>query len=447
MQHFIDNLLHSKAPLMVMLRSVLILLIIFMGVARLRIIFALLANPDSFVDRDLMTYYLMAKAYLAHSNPYLPVNELAQRFLGATSDLVHPAPCTPVMILLFIPLSFLSLGNAIVTWFVIELTLLGAISYMLTILWSGKGNIPGSILIFLISLAWYPVMVDLLYGQLTILLTALILAALLALHKDKKILAGVFLGFSMAVKMYTWPLILYFAIKKDWRTFIISCLTFIGFNLTAIIVLGIHPVLEYYFRVTAQVSSIYDSFLQNYSLWSIGFRFLEGTSPTGGEFISAPPLINLPGLAPFLSAGLVILFLALGLIWANRSKKLDIPYSIMICVLILISPITWDHYYFMAIIPMTVLLYELSRHSFPTWPTILFILLIFMLFFVNERIADLIYIFNSREILEANGYRITFWSGLLEILPMLEMVVLTALLWRFGVQQDKVPGSTGPVKG
>jgi hypothetical protein len=111
MRRVINNLLYSKAPLMVVLRYVLVLLVILMGIARLRIILVLLTNPKSYLDRDLLTYYLMSKAFLADLNPYLPLNELALRFVGSPSDLTHPAPSTPIMILLFVPLALVSLGN------------------------------------------------------------------------------------------------------------------------------------------------------------------------------------------------------------------------------------------------------------------------------------------------------------------------------------------------
>ena len=439
----INNLLHSKAPLMVVLRYVLVLLVILMGIERLRIILELLTNPKSYLDRDLLTYYLMSKAFLANLNPYLPLNELALRFVGSPSDLTHPAPCTPIMILLFVPLALLSLGNSIVVWFVIEILLLVAIAYMLTILWSEKPNVLGAILIFFFMLAWYPIMVDLLYGQLTILLTALVLAAFLALRKDQKILAGILIGFSMAIKMYTWPLIVYFAVKKDWRTFMANCLTFVGLNLIALFLIGVGPITDYYLRVAMQVSSFYHSFLQNYSVWSIGYRLFEGTKPIGGDFISAPPLVSLPGFSLIVSAGLAVSFLIIGLIWAKRSKDLDIAYSIIICVLIAISPISWDHYYLMAIIPMAVLLHVLSRQSFPTWPTLIFIIIAFMLFFFNDHIADIIFILNGKEFLQATGNRITFSSSLLEILPMIELVTLSVLLWRIDVQQTKAAINSG----
>jgi alpha-1,2-mannosyltransferase len=448
MQRFINNLLYSKAPLMVVLRYLLIALIVIMGITRLRLILILLAYPDTYMDRDTLTYFLMAKAILAGINPYLPLNELSLRFVGSASDLTHPAPTTTTMALLFIPLTLFGYNNSVVIWLIIELLLLAAIAYLLPFLWNGKKNIFVSILLFFLLLAWYPVMVDLLLGQLSILLTFLLLIGLLVLRKGHKVLGGVLLGVSVAIKMITWPLIVYFVFKKDWRTVISSILTILGFNIVTLFIIGINPMLEYYLQISTQVSAIYQGFLKNYSLWSIGYRFFKGTGPMGDGYISAPPLISLPHIAPFVSAGLAVAFLVIGLIWAMRCKDLDIAYSIMICVLIAISPIAWDHYYVMLIISLVVLLHNLYEHSFPTWPTLIFIIIALSFFLINDHLDEAVLLLNSGELLKATGYQITFASSLLEVIPILELILLTVLLWQRGVAKDQVQGTetlTSPV--
>ena len=431
----------SKVRLMVALRIILGGLIVIMGMARLRIILVLLVSPSSYQERDILQEYLLAKAMVSGVNPYLPLDQLAGMFIGKFSFLTHPAPYPPFVAILSTPLLAFSLNQVIIVWFIIEMACLMAIAGMLTVLWKGKLDWARAFFILFVLLCWYPVMVDLLYGQLTILLTTLVLAALLAWRKDRKILAGVLTGFSVAIKMFTWPLIIYYAIKKDWRTFISSCVTVIGLNLLALFIMGIGPVSDYYLRVTMQVSAIYHSFLKNYSLWSIGYRLFEGTKPIGGDYISAPPLANLPAIAPVVSAGLAAAFLAAGLIWAIRSRDKDIAFSIMVCVIVAVSPISWDHYYVMVVISLVILLLSLSKRAFPNKPTILFMIIALMLFLFNEYIAQVIFALNGGlNSLQAHGYRISFASSLLEILPMVELVILTILLWRAGVTglQDQI---------
>jgi alpha-1,2-mannosyltransferase len=437
MQRFINNLLYSKAPLMVVLRYVLVALIVIMGITRLRLILILIAYPNTYMDRDTLTYFLMAKAILAGLNPYLPLNELALKFVGSGAFLTHPAPTTTTMALLFIPLTIFGYDTSVVIWLIIELLLLAAIAYLLPFLWNGKRNVLVFIFLFFLLLAWYPVMVDLLLGQLSIMLTFFLLVGLLAIRRGHKVLGGVLLGVSVAIKMITWPLIVYFALKKEWKTVLSSILTILSLNIISVFIIGVNPMLEYYLRISTQVSVIYHGFLKNYSLWSIGYRFFEGTGPTGDGYISAPPLISLPHIAPFVSAGLAVAFLVIGLIWAMRCKDLDIAYSIMICVLIAISPIAWDHYYVMLIISLVVLLHDLWKHSFPTWPTLIFMIIALSFLLINDQIDGAVLLLNSGELLKATGYQITFATSLLEVVPILELIVLTILLWQRGIAKNK----------
>ena len=423
---------------MVVLRYTLVVLVVIMGMARLRIILVLLASPESYMQRDTLTYYVMAKAIVTGLNPYLPLNELAQRFIGSASSMSHPAPSTPTTALLFTPVSLFGFSNSVIIWSIFELILLAAIAYLLTILWNGRRNLTGVVFIFMLLLAWYPVMVDLLFGQLSILLTFLLLTSLLFLRKDRHTLAGGLIGLSVATKIISWPLIIYFALKKDWKAFFSSTLTVIGLNLVALFVIGIGPMTDYYLRVSMQVSAIYHGFLKNFSLWSIGYRLFEGSGSAGKGLVSAPPLIDLPGLAPWVSAGLAVTFLVVGLIWSIRSQDIGIAFSILLCVIVAVSPIFWDHYYVIVIISLAILLHHLSKQSFPTWPTIFFLIIAGMLFLFNERIDEVIFFLNGgKDLLEAKGNQITFASSLLEILPTMELIILTILLRGLNIPRNQ----------
>ena len=88
----------------------------------------------------------------------------------------------------------------------------------------------------------------------------------------------------------------------------------------------------------------------------------------------------------------------------------------------------------MILISLAVLLHNLSRHSFPTWPTIIFLIIAFMLFFFNDQIAEVIFILNGgKDLLQTRGNQIAVASGMLEILPIVELIILTLLLWRRGI--------------
>jgi hypothetical protein len=124
--------------MMVVLRYILVGLVVLMGLARLRIILLLLGSPTTYQERDVLQEYLMAKALVSGVNPYLPLEELAQMFIGKFSFLPHPAPYPPFIAILSTPLLLFSVNNVIIVWFIIEVVCLIAISGMLSILWRGR---------------------------------------------------------------------------------------------------------------------------------------------------------------------------------------------------------------------------------------------------------------------------------------------------------------------
>jgi hypothetical protein len=423
---------------MMALRYILFVSIAIMGFVRLRWLLILLGFPETYTNRDIVQEYLMAKAILSGINPYQPLNELIRLFVGNFPYFPHQAPYPPFVAILSIPLSWFSLKGAIITWFIFEIICVAAIAFMLTILWKGQPDWKWSIILFFILLAWYPVMNDLYYGQLSILLTVLLLAALLTYVKGHKVQAGVLIGISISIKLITWPLIIYFILKKDWRTVIATCLTTLGLNLVTLFVVGINPFLDY-LKVTTQVTSFWRLFWSNTSLLSFGYRLFEGTKKTVVyDTFEAPPLINLPGIAPFVSISLVVGFLLLGLILALRTKEIETSFAILLFVIVLISPVSWDHYFVMITISLFILWRNLTRSSFPIWQTISFLLLILLLFFFNEQIYTIVTNLNGGKVfLKAHGNQITFSSSLLSWVPLLEMIILTFLLWRSGLQNLK----------
>jgi hypothetical protein len=155
-----------------------------------------------------------------------------------------------------------------------EILCLVVIACMLTIFFTGRLKGFEALISFFLLLAWFPVMAGLEVGQLSILLTLLLLAALLAMQKKHMVMAGVLIGFSVAIKLITWPLILYLILKKEWRAAIASCITALGLNLVALSLLGINHFSEYYLQVSSQVLDIYHKFWANFSLYTLDIACL-----------------------------------------------------------------------------------------------------------------------------------------------------------------------------
>jgi hypothetical protein len=165
-------------------------------------------------------------------------------------------------------------------------------------------------------------------------------------------------------------------------------------------------------------------------LWSIGFRLFDGTgSKIMDNYISAPPLVYLPKIAPIVSMILIITFLVGGLVWALKFKDINIAFAIIVCVMLLVSPLAWAHYYILLLIPLSILLQNLVKRSYPPWQTLIFVIIYLLLFLFNEQIGHLVALMNGgSDILEANGNKITFISSLISYLPTIEVIILTILI-------------------
>ena len=417
---------------MVILRYLLFASIVFMSVQRFRILLSYLLSSITYNNRDVLIYFLIAKAAVSHVNPYLPLDELARIFVGPIPFIPHPAPCTPVLITAFTPFTRLSLDQLVLGMFIFEIILLLILAGLSTILWRGKLDWLAAGIIFFILYAWYPVANDLSYGQTSILLALLLLGTLLAIEKKLPVLAGILTGLSVAIKLITWPLIIYFLLKKDWRSLISSIITTLGLNLIALTVIGFGPFTQYYLKVSAQVMPISQSVLVNYSFWSIGSRLFSGTgSKVFSDFLNAPPLVNLPGLAPIFTGLLIIGCLAMVFIRIRSFSNIEMVYAILVCLIVAISPWTEPHYFTMLIIPLIILFKYLSAQSFPPWQTLAFVLVCLLQYLFNEQIINLIIFLNGgAEYLATIGNRISFVSSLVSWVPMLELGILFTLLYR-----------------
>lgn len=440
MQRRINNLISSKAPMMIAMRYTLVGVIALLGLTRLRLILILMGFPDYYKGRDVLELYLMAKSLISGLNPYTPLNELVQIFIGPGHFYTHPSPYPPFVAIMSIPLLWFGINKFYIAWFIFELGCLLSISCMLIYLWKQRINFLWVGILFLVLLALYTVQYDLLFGQMSILLTAILLGVLLCLRNNRNVLAGVLVGVSVAIKLITWPLMIYFALKKDWRALIASSLTALLLNMIALMVIGIKPFMDYYLKVSTIVLNGWRTVIYNFSLWSIGSRLFEGTGSTmtANSFI-APPLIYFPQVATLVSSVIAVFFLIIGLVGALRAKDLNIAFAIMVCVILGIAPLSWDHYYVLIVIVLAIGFQNLQMNSYPVWQTFLYTLVTGMILLFDDKISSIVTIINGGEkLLKANGYHITFISSLFYWLPILELVTLTILLLRSVIHQKQI---------
>jgi hypothetical protein len=230
----------------------------------------------------------------------------------------------------------------------------------------------GELVIAAALVGWYPFYWDLIFGQLMVLLLALLAGAWLALRSGRSVLGGVLVGLAVLVKLIPWPLFLLLVLRRDWRALGASIATaLLGYAATGW-AMGPDRLLAYFTRVAPDVGHMYEASAVNLSLWAPGRRLFEGT-PRGeyaGMDITAPPLVESPLAAMVISVAVPALVLAGACFWARNQRGLGPSLGVMVCVVVLVSPIAWPHYFVLAVIPATQVINWLVRHRLPKRETI-----------------------------------------------------------------------------
>jgi hypothetical protein len=427
MHEIAENIFASKAPAMIFFRLILVLSIIMMGVVRLRVVVRNMMNTEPY-SKDIFVEYLMAEAVLQGDNPYLPLDELVRMYVGELAYYPHPSPHPPFVAILSIPLAFFPQQFDLI-WLLFELLFIVLIAIVFTRWGRRKYDLLLVIFLSFLLLAWLPVQFDLEYGQLSILLLLLLAGSWNSIQRGNNFLGGILLGLSIAIKLITIPIMLYFFLKRDWRTVMSTTVSFVGFNLISAVIIGFGPVVQFYTKVTSDTFSYYRGYAFNYSSWSIGWRLFHGTGSPLSEAFSSPPLIYSPDLAAVISFLVPLIILIAGLIWACKVKEPDIAFSVMICVSVVVSPISWLDYHTMLAIPISVAIRWLVKRDYPTSGTLLLMTLLLLQFFGNERIPSFMAILGGYRITDgANGSQIPFMVSMLNWIPILEVIGLSWLL-------------------
>jgi hypothetical protein len=384
-------------------------------------------NSQNLHKKDFIQMYIAAKSVLGDVNPYLPMPELAERWIGVWrySDLSHPTPHTPFSGLLVSPLGFLSYEAAAVAWLLFELACFLATVVVLLRWWGGGFGAGAVVVAFFLLLGWPPVMQDLWYGQYSSSLLLLLTLAWLALREGKDATGGAILGLMVAMKLTAWPVILFLALARRWRSVAASGIVIVLANLAAMAVVGFEVVRDYYLRVGSLVAAMYRHWDTNLSSWTFGSRLFAGIR---GNFF-APPLWASPGLARVMTFVIPAVVLLIGLWMARRARSFDTAFGVLAGVGILTTPIVWTHTLVFALIPMAVLARRLHEGGGDRKAVYFFLILAALLSVPQLAYASLAYWFTTGYV---NGEIpiVPFAAGWISLIPIAGLLGILWMLWR-----------------
>ena len=415
---------YSREPVPMMLRYFLISIAAVAGITNMHNWWKSFSAPYIF-QKDFIQEFLISKAVLGGVDPYLPLPILADRYMGQVPDMVfqHPTPHPPPVDLLCLPLGWLSYEHAAILWFLFELISISA-SVVLLLRWLGVvKRVELALLSALLILVWTPISSELVRGQVNALLFVLLVVAWQALRSGKDIQGGILIGSAIAVKLVPWPMIIFLILRRNWRAVCSAVTTMAIANLAAAALIGFDRISYYYLKIGMYVSSIYRAHIDNFSLWTIGWRMFDGTVVPVLDGATIPPLFTAPTIAPFISIATPFVMLIFGLIFSFQARTLDASFGILICLMILVSPVAWDHYLITALIPLVIVVRTLSSLNWPRKETNI-ALCVGISFFFSARVW--------MPLLTGNGIAHRLWptvSITVSFLSLLPAIGLLGLLW------------------
>lgn len=200
-------------------------------------------------------------------------------------------------------------------------------------------------------------------GQLNLILLPLIVGAWIADRRGWPLLTGSLLGAAAAIKLFPAFLGLYFLVRGKWRAFGVSIGSGLLLTVVTAGVLGIAAYEDYVRDAMPQVS-LFRDWWANCSLTGFWCKLFETPSHHVIPLWSSPWLAR-TGIA--VSCLLVVIAVVRNVRSARSTDELDLAFGATTVAMLLVSPITWDHYFLLLIPLLAILWNRLDRPPVAGW--------------------------------------------------------------------------------
>jgi hypothetical protein len=201
-------------------------------------------------------------------------------------------------------------------------------------------------------LVCYPFRLHLEQGQLAIALLALVIGAWVADRNGRPALAGSLLATATAIKLFPGFLFVFFLVRRRWRALAGGALTLIVLALATAAVLGGDIFAVYIREILAGVGD-FRSGWGNVSLPGVWFKLFDPVT----DRMRVEPLWRDAALArtgSFVCGAIVTAVVAWFALSANSRSEEDRAFGLTIVAMLLVSPLTWEHYLPLLLLPLAL---------------------------------------------------------------------------------------------
>lgn len=372
-----ESCVDASSPLVSCFGSVFVLLALAHVVTTLGTV-----GPAQVYRKDLLQDYLAARAVLKGEDPYQPMKALRAKYVGRTDGILafpHPTPHPPPALLLTLPLGLTTYPVGAAAWLTSEYILLGLCAILGARCVWGTQKPRLSLAFVVLALATRPVVDDLVLGQFSVVLLTLLTGAYLALRGGRRMRGGLLLGAAVSLKFLGWPLILFYAWKRQGKVVLCAALAFLALNAASAVVMP-GAIAKYYREIAPRAGGDYAASDLNISVWTLGQRIFGGLySQATTNAVTAPPLIDRPELASRAGGVMALATFLIFLVAAVKLQDENDGFLVMLSVSTVLNPIAWEIYLTLLLLPLAVIGHRLAQRSWPPRPSLAFAGLVGML--------------------------------------------------------------------
>ena len=189
-------------------------------------------------------------------------------------------------------------------------------------------------------------------GQLNLILLLPIIGAWYADRTNRPKWAGLFLGIAAAIKIFPAFLFVYFVLRRNWKSVAVSLVSLTLITAVTALVLGVDTYRTYVEAILPTTVN-WKGTWNNASLPGLWCKLFDPTNKTGeimplfhGQFLTCT--------ATFASWGVVLAYL-IRLVPRVRSRRdCDLAFGLSVTAMLLVSPVTLEHYFLLLLIPLAV---------------------------------------------------------------------------------------------
>lgn len=320
---------------------------------------------------DFSVYYSGSKTFFFGENPYIARP-------GFFSNYVYP----PFVLLLILPFTLLPIYAASVFF-----VFLSIISLFLGVYFCLKALKAFTITTYLLTLSFcmlsFPAKFTLGMGQVNLILFCLLSLAIYFINIKKQKLAGCFLGFCFAIKLFPLLLLPYFVFQKQWKLLISSAFTIILLYVVAAAATGVNLQIFFLQNVLPGIGTSYQSAYYNQAL---------------SGFFARLPIEREVGEQLKIITSLVFVVISLFILFRSRKKKKlqNIAFSFIITLSLLVNPFSWQHHFVWLIFPFIATFFSLGKKN---KSYIFFVVTSYLLISLNIAVPDKVFLLFQSHVL------------------------------------------------